>query len=105
MRRCRDNQAKGAIMNSTENVFFIQQKLNFSKQRIAYQLEILSDPERSTRRKIEADRSLKVWQGLYKFWSRQLTPPATFFPKKQRKALRKMRIKDREWLRELQTWM
>ena len=88
-------------MNSTENVFFIQRQLAFSKQRIAYQLEILSDPEKSVRRKIEADNSLKVWQGLFTFWSRQLTPPATFFPKKQRKALRKMRIKDRELLREL----
>ena len=86
-------------MNSTENVFFILRQLASSKRMISYQLEILSDPEKSTRRKIGADRSLKIWRELYTFWSRQLTPPATFFPKKQRKALRKMHIKDLELLR------
>lgn len=92
-------------MNSTENFFFVLRQISFSKRRIAYQLEILSNPEKSASRKIEADRSLKVWKELYKFWSRQLTPPATYIPKKQRKVLRKMRIKDRALLRELQTWM
>ena len=101
MRHSRDNQAKGAIMNSTENAFFIQRQLTFSKRRVSYQLEILSDPEKSTRRKIEANRSLKVWRELFTFWSRQLTPPATFFPKKHRKAIRKMHIKDLELLKEL----
>lgn len=88
-------------MNSTENVFFTLRQIAFSKRRIAYQLEILSNPDKSASRKIEADRSLKVWQELFTFWSRQLTPPATYMPKKQRKAMRKMRIQDRALLREL----